>query len=218
MYGLSTDSECFFKGALWCALIEIVHKAWLNVEIFFRERAMEDCEFVTLCTCNNRGVVMNRPSIWWLGLLEETLDCPGRYCGRIGPDSVNGSCYSDCGVSLNAFTSHTTRPSCVHTWLTAPKPPDIPWDICTRKLRIHVTWQAFHPTCPVSSPPHFYCVQACPTGYRVDQNTSECLPCGDPAVLRDYLFLGFVCLVCVAVRLSVIAATTVGKPQLAVKL
>jgi hypothetical protein len=47
--------------------------------------------------------------------------------------------------------------------------------------------------------------------------SSECLPCSDPAVLRDYFFLGFVCLVCVGVRLAVIAASTIGKPGWAPK-
>ena len=61
--------------------------------------------------------------------------------------------------------------------------------------------------------------QACPEGYRVDHNiSSECLPCEDPAVPRDYFFLGFVCLVCVGVRLSIIATTTVGKPRWSAKL
>ena len=61
--------------------------------------------------------------------------------------------------------------------------------------------------------------QACPTGYRVDGNgSSECVACDQSAVTRDYFFLGFVCLVCIGVRLSVIAGTTVGKPRWVPKL
>ena len=60
--------------------------------------------------------------------------------------------------------------------------------------------------------------QACPTGYRVTGNgSSECLPCSDPAILSDYFFLGFVCLVCVGVRLAVVAVSTIGKPGWAPK-
>ena len=67
--------------------------------------------------------------------------------------------------------------------------------------------------------------QACPTGYRVlpdsngtTGNSSLCVLCDDPAVLRDYFFLGFVCMVCIGVRMSVIATSTIGKSGWASKL
>ena len=54
-------------------------------------------------------------------------------------------------------------------------------------------------------------LQACPEGYRVGTNSSLCVSCDDPALMRDYLFLGFVCLVCVLVRLAIIVAANVGE-------
>lgn len=73
---------------------------------------------------------------------------------------------------------------------------------------------------PDQWPPHYFPAshQACPSGFRVNRSTSECVQCEDGAVLRDYLFLGFVCLVCVAVRLAIVRATNVHKPPNLAKL
>lgn len=51
-----------FEVALWCALIDIVRKAWRHVHVEIKETAMEDCEFPTLCMCNDRASVMKSPS------------------------------------------------------------------------------------------------------------------------------------------------------------
>ena len=67
-----------------------------------------------------------------------------------------------------------------------------------------------------NSPPLIH--QACSTGSRVDSNSSLCVQCDDPALLRDYFFLGFLCLVCVAVRLAVIVSANIGQPRWVAKL
>ena len=52
--------------------------------------------------------------------------------------------------------------------------------------------------------------QACPTGYRV-LNSSICEPCDSPATARDYLYLVFICLVTLFLRVTVTTVTNWSK-------
>lgn len=52
--------------------------------------------------------------------------------------------------------------------------------------------------------------QACPTGYRV-LNSSICEPCDSPATARDYLYLVFICLVTLFLRITVTTVTNWSK-------
>ena len=57
----------------------------------------------------------------------------------------------------------------------------------------------------------FFFSKACPTGNRILNGSSECVQCGEEAELRDYLFLGFYCVVAVAVRLSLLSLLNIGR-------
>ena len=170
---------------------------------------MVDCELLP----DQFTVQFDKSSLYTMraGSLIPVPDCPGRYCGRTliaSNASTAESCYSNCTVSpivSSEVSDYTTSVIHMHA----------------NSLPLSLSFPLFSsltPSLPPSLPPS-HPLQACPVGYRVDRNiSSECLPCEDPAVPRDYFFLGFVCLVCIGVRLSVIATSTVGKPGWSAKL
>ena len=131
-------------------------------------------------------------------------DCPGLYCGRVNLSDNGGACYSECMV--NAMCNNK---ACNH---------GVGDNLLNYRHMLSSLFAGL--SCPNPTPCLFkyymlayvlLVMQECPRGYRTSNMSSECLPCSDQGSLRDYMFLGFFCLLCITIHLSIISLANNGR-------